>query len=228
MNHCRNANGLYRVSRLTSTFVLVALSQAVFAGNEVNPDAIEIAPMPVPVEYKADIDTPVAFDATTTVSLECPDASAGDWLSGHFKEWYGSQAPKVKLLSTINYQLPTNQEAYSANADANGVKIAARSLAGVRWAAYSLRQLAIAKRGTFKTEGRILPTLKIADHPHLALRPSSAGCPRRTGTFSPCLNSSASPGCAGFPACSGSRGSRGMSTGGSSRRPPNPSRQHGR
>ena len=50
------------------------------------------------------------------------------------------------------------------------MKIAARTLAGVRWAAYTLRQLAIAKRGTFKTEGRILPTLEISDSPHLAFR----------------------------------------------------------
>ena len=152
------------------------------AGNAANPDAIELAPLPMPVEFKSDMDKPVAFVATTTVTVDCPEAGAVDWLSRHFAEWYGPQTPKVvagktgllpttsSQLPTTNYQLPTNDEAYAINADASGVKIAARSLAGVRWAAYSLRQLAIAKRGTFKTEGRILPTLTMADHPHLAFR----------------------------------------------------------
>ena len=46
----------------------------------------------------------------------------------------------------------------------------ANNIAGVRWARYTLRQLAIAKRGTMKTEGMILPTLSISDSPHLAFR----------------------------------------------------------
>ena len=152
-------------------FLAVAFSAlASFAGNKANPDAVELVPLPMPVEYKSDMDNPVTFDATTTVTVECPDAAAVEWLSSHFAEWYGNGAPKVKL-SALNSQLSTSPEAYvvSANASA-GVKIAARSLAGVRWAAYSLRQLAIAKRGTMKTEGRILPTLTISDHPHLAFR----------------------------------------------------------
>ena len=152
------------------------------AGNEANPDAIELAPLPLPVEFKSDMDKPVAFDATTTVTVDCPEAGAVDWLARHFVEWYGPQAPKVvagktgllptanSQQPTANNQLPTTDEAYAIEADSSGVKLAARSLAGARWAAYSLRQLAIAKRGTFKTEGHILPTLKIAVHPHLAFR----------------------------------------------------------
>ncbi len=149
-----------------------------FAGNKANPDAVELAPLPMPVEFKSDMDKPVAFDSTATVTVDCPDAAAVEWLSRHFAEWFGKQAPKVadgaagvRALPTANYQLPTNNEAYAISADpANGITIAARSLSGVRWAAYTMRQLAIAKRGTFKTEGRILPTLKISDRPHLAFR----------------------------------------------------------
>ena len=50
------------------------------------------------------------------------------------------------------------------------MKIAANALAGTRWASYTLRQLAIAKRGTVKAEGHLLPKLKITDRPHLAFR----------------------------------------------------------
>ena len=166
------------VCRLSSVFCLVSLLAV--AGNEANPDAVELAPLPVPVEFTSNMDAPVAFDATATVTVECPNPDAVPWLARHFVEWYGRQAPKVVLggsqlaatgAGAINCAPPEGDEAYAINADpAGGIRIAARSLAGVRWAAYTLRQLAIAKRGTFRTEGRILPSLKVADRPHLAFR----------------------------------------------------------
>ena len=114
----------------------------------------------------------VPFDASTTVTVECPDPAAAQWLAAHLKDWYGNHTPKVVAaqLSTLNSKLSTSPEAYAASADASGVKIAANTIAGVRWASYTLRQLAIAKRGTVKTEGMILPTLSITDAPHLAFR----------------------------------------------------------
>ena len=142
---------------------------AAFGGNAVNPDAIELAPLPMPVEFRSDMDASVPFDRDTVVTVDCPDASAAAWLATHFADWYGDYAPKAKAGAS-GLSLPAGEEAYAAKADASGVKIAARSLAGVRWAAYSIRQLAIAKRGTFKTQGRILPTLSISDSPRMAFR----------------------------------------------------------
>ena len=55
------ANGLAAMG-LAGLFALSAV-----AGNEANPDAIELAPLPLPVEFKSDMDKPVAFDASTTV-----------------------------------------------------------------------------------------------------------------------------------------------------------------
>ncbi|MBR1588165.1 MAG: hypothetical protein IJ658_07555, partial [Kiritimatiellae bacterium] len=72
---------------------LFALSAV--AGNKANPDAVELAPMPVPVEFASDMDKPVAFDATATVTVECPSPDAAPWLARHFADWYGAQAPKV-------------------------------------------------------------------------------------------------------------------------------------
>ena len=139
------------------------------AGNAANPDAIELAPLPMPVEFRSDMDRPVAFDASAKVVLDCPDAAAVDWLNRHLAEWYGAYAPKAARGET-GLALREGDEAYAVAADASGVRIAARTLAGVRWAAYSLRQLAIEKRGTFRTEGYILPTCSISDAPHLAFR----------------------------------------------------------
>ena len=140
--------------------------------NSANPNALELAPLPMPHAFRSDMDRPVPFDAATIVSVDCPDAGAVPWLDSHFAEWFGDQAPQVAAtLSTVQpFHLSTSPEAYAVAVDAAGVRIAARTLAGVRWAAYSLRQLAIAKRGTFKTEGRILPTLEISDAPRLPFR----------------------------------------------------------
>ena len=168
------------VSHLASLALACALvSCATFAGNEANPDAVELAPRPVPVEFSSDIDKPIAFDATATVTVACPDAGAVAWLVRHFTDWYGKQAPKVVQggaqvaaadADAASRVPPDGDEAYAIVADSSGIRISARSLAGVRWAAYTLRQLAIAKRGTFRTEGRIIPTLKVSDRPHLAFR----------------------------------------------------------
>ena len=62
------------VCRLSSVLCLVSFLAV--AGNEANPDAVELAPLPVPVEFVRDMDKPVAFDATATVTVECPDAGA--------------------------------------------------------------------------------------------------------------------------------------------------------
>ena len=128
--------------------------------------------------FACDMKTYVPFDATTVVTVECPDDAAAKWAGDHFAEWYGPCAPKVKAggsrsrATAVDAQesVPPGDEAYAATTDSNGVKIAANTLAGVRWAAYTLRQLAIAKRGTFKTEGYIVPKLSIKDRPHLAFR----------------------------------------------------------
>ena len=147
----------------------VVSSLSAIAGNEANPDALELAPLPMPVEFASDIDRPVAFDASAAVVVDCPEAVAVGWLSSHFAEWYGELAPKA-VAGESGLAIGDGEESYAAKAGAAGVKIAARSLAGVRWAAYSMRQLAIARRGTMKTEGRILPTFSISDAPHLAFR----------------------------------------------------------
>ena len=133
-------------------------------------------------EFKMDASSYVPFDATTVVTLECPDPEGAKWLKAHFAEWFGKAAPKVVVGASslslpeppadpkADRQIATYDEAYAAKVDASGVKIKARTLAGVRWACNTLRQLAIAKRGTLKVEGRLLPELTIIDKPHLAFR----------------------------------------------------------
>lgn len=158
----------YAASMITC-FALMLACGAANAGNAANPDAIELSPVPRPVEFKSDMDNPVAFDATTRVIVDCPDTQAADWLTRHFAEWFGEFAPKV-TAGKADLVLRDGDEAYAVKAGADGVRIAARTLAGVRWAAYTLRPLAIASRGGMVTKGRILPTLDVSDSPHLAFR----------------------------------------------------------
>ena len=144
-----------------------------FGGNAVNPDAIELTPIPQPAEMTSDADRPVALERVVLQVGEqgSADAKAGvTWLTSHFKEWCGAFAPTV-AEGRWTQTVPGGEEAYAIAADAaNGVRIAANSLKGVRWAAFTLRQLATAKRGTFKTAGYQMPTVKIADRPLLRFR----------------------------------------------------------
>ena len=74
---------------------VLALALSGMAGNAANPDAIELEPMPRPVEMSSDMDAPVPFDEKTTVTVDCPDDAATAWLASHLRDWYGAFAPKV-------------------------------------------------------------------------------------------------------------------------------------
>jgi len=138
-------------------------------GAPANRETVDLKPIPMPVAFASDMDRPVAFDATSAVTVDCPDASAVKWLASHFAEWYPESVPRV-VAGSAGLALRDGEEAYAVKADAAGIRIAARTLAGVRWAAYVLRQVAIARRGTLKMAGRLLPTLEVSDSPLLGFR----------------------------------------------------------
>ena len=52
--------------------VAVVMSLSAVAGNEANPDAVELAPIPVPVEFTSNMDAPVAFDAPDRLEHQRP------------------------------------------------------------------------------------------------------------------------------------------------------------
>ena len=78
---------------------------------------------------------------------------SGDWVE--IKEHF-------TLLDGYSY--------YDLEVTAGEVKITARTLQGVRYALYSLRQMAIPQRGTLQVEGWILPQVTIHDKPSLDFR----------------------------------------------------------
>lgn len=102
------------------------------------------------------------------VSVACDDKTAGHWAERHLKEWYGKRAPVV--VTSTRAVDPMGEEAYELDVKEDEVAITAQTLQGVRYALYSLRQIAIPKRGTRKVEGWIVPQVRIKDQPDLAFR----------------------------------------------------------
>jgi len=157
-------------TRILSAVAFSALTALrAVAGNAANPATNEIYPLPVPVSYSLDMDAPVPFDAATKVVVDCPDAAAATWVDTHLAGWYGKFAPRA-VAGSAGLELRPGDEAYAFAADADGIRLAARTLAGVRWGVYSMRQLVIAKRGTLTVEGRLLPKCAVSDAPHLSFR----------------------------------------------------------
>lgn len=76
----KNRRSTGETVRKLAVAMAVCLSVAASAGNKANPDAIELEPLPKPVEFKSDMDRPVAFDASARVVVDCPDGTAAGWL----------------------------------------------------------------------------------------------------------------------------------------------------
>ncbi len=137
-------------------FVLLSLIVMAFehvnAGKRVNAESVAMTPIPRPVEFVADIRQSIPFGPSTDVMVECDDDDAVAWLREHFSAWYGEDGPTLSVGAT-GLEIPGGEESYALVADASGIRIAAHTLVGVRYAAYTMRQLVIAKRGTLRRSG---------------------------------------------------------------------------
>ena len=143
------------------------------AGNVANPDAVELKPLPVPVAFESDMDHPIRFDASLRIRLSVADSGArkasADWLARRLADWFPASVPTVETAEDAK-AVNGGDEAYVVVADGDGVRIDANTIKGVRYALYTIRQLAIARRGTRTVEGYLLPQLKIEDRPALSFR----------------------------------------------------------
>ena len=126
-----------------------------------------VAPSICPEPASCEI-SPTEYYPLETVRIGCPDRAAGQWATSHLEGWYGVYAPKVKSSSVKDSGLGT--EEYELTVSEKGVEITAGTLQGVRYALYSLTQIAIPKRGTMKVEGWIVPKAVVKDSPALSFR----------------------------------------------------------
>lgn len=102
------------------------------------------------------------------VSIVCPDDSALSWAKKHLKQWYGKFTPEVISLKGDTSSM--DKEEYRIKIGNKGTFIEANTLQGVRYALYTMRQLAIPKRNTEKVEGWIVPYGVIEDKPDMEFR----------------------------------------------------------
>ena len=145
--------------------VLTALAVPAFADLRFSPYV-----QPAPVEMNCVSNVAVKLDASQTVTVCCGEAGVEAWAAGHLRKWYGKDAPKV-VTGAFSSVAPKGDEAYELDATPDGgIVIRAPKAAGVRYALFTLRQLAMPARGTVTVQGWILPEVRIKDAPALAFR----------------------------------------------------------
>lgn len=124
--------------------------------------------VPRPVEISVTSNVAVKMEI---VHVACAnDASAAvAWGASHARGWFG-EGVRVTAAPFTGNSLAGGDEAYELTADVGGVRIRANAIAGVRHAFYTLRQSAMAARGTRTTEARVLPAMSVRDRPAMAFR----------------------------------------------------------
>lgn len=143
-------------------FVIITLLFALASANAANG-----LPMLCPEPQKHNISL-TEYVPLRVVTINCSDDSAESWAKRHLKEWYGKSAPQVAVAAGNTATL--GDEEYHIKTDSKGVLISARTLQGVRYALYTLRQLTIPARNTPKVEGWIVPKATIEDRPSMGFR----------------------------------------------------------
>jgi len=121
---------------------------------------------PVPRQLEITDDQYFSLDS---VYVGCPDAEAASWVRKHLKEWYGKSSPVVCVLPT-GKGAQMGKEEYALRTEPRRTTLQASTLQGIRYAAYSLRQIAIPERGTKRVEGWIVPKADVQDKPELSFR----------------------------------------------------------
>ena len=123
---------------------------------------------PAPVEMDCVSNVVVKVDASQSVTVACGE-DAAKWVESHLRKWYGKDAPKVAQGAYAPIAMK-GDEAYELDAAPGGITIRAPKAAGVRYALFTLRQLAMPARGTVTVQGWIMPEIHIKDAPALAFR----------------------------------------------------------
>ena len=112
----------------------------------------------------------IALDERLKVEVACAEKDAGvaEWVSGKMRAWFG-KSPEVRPASAGG-DVPAGDEAYALSAKGGVLRIAARTMQGVRWAMMTLRQIAQPVRGTFKLQGYEVPEFAVRDRPEVKFR----------------------------------------------------------
>ncbi len=149
-----------------STILILTVAAILFSNSAMaQKSALQMTITPAPVECELSMYDYVPF---TRITISTDDESAIKWANKHLALWYKKAAPKVSRKSYVgNF---THDSAYSINIEKSGVEICAKNINGVRYALYSLRQIAIANRDTKELTHYIVPVGSINDYPAMDFR----------------------------------------------------------
>ncbi|MBR5811843.1 MAG: family 20 glycosylhydrolase [Alistipes sp.] len=155
---------------MKKAFILrvVVLCAMVFAGAEISRaanDVIKPAIFPQPLSCEL---SSTDYSPLSQITIFTTDTAAKEWAQSHLKNWYGKQAPEV-AVQQADVDSMANEE-YEITIGKRGVEVKAKTLQAVRYALYSLRQIAIPQRGTLQVEGWIVPNGAIKDNPQMSFR----------------------------------------------------------
>lgn len=123
--------------------------------------------MPIPAKFTYDAKTAVAFDAGQTLRICCPDESSLGWAEGHLRQWYGFSPRIVRAEGDCGV---AHDEGFRLVAAPAGIEVGAKTLQGVRYALYALRQSAERESRGETVERYRLPAMQIEDAPKFAFR----------------------------------------------------------
>ena len=139
-----------------------------------------LVPEPVELNFKSDV--AVRLDKGVKFTIICPDKSAVGWMRKHIAKWFGF-TPMVSA-SLDNPISVTNTEGYVLSAVPENITVEASTLQGVRYALYTLRQIAEPISVGRVLQGWRMPQLKIKDEPAMKFRGVHFCCfPETTAAF---------------------------------------------
>lgn len=148
--------------RLSVAVAFVALSASAETIDFARPDLI-----PLPEKLSYDPHVAVRFVAGQTLRIGCPDESSDDWAERHLRLWFGF-APRI--VWTADSGDVTHPEGFRLIARPEGIDIRAKTLQGVRYALFALRQ-AVERESSGETVGGYrLCALELSDSPRFAFR----------------------------------------------------------
>ena len=123
--------------------------------------------LPVPLERSCRTNEAVRIVDGLKVSVACPDGAAVRWVEEKSRLWFGA---RVSVECAEKFDAAFGEEGYCLKAEPGCVAIEAATLQGVRYALYTLRQVAepIPEGRTLK--GWWLPALEVKDAPAMRFR----------------------------------------------------------
>ena len=157
----------FRLGSLGAVFAFLAVLGFVSAAGADEVDFREPVVVPRPQKLAYDAKVAVRLDGGLRVTVDCPDDAAVQWTTTRLADWFGIR-PAVVAARTA--EPDAADEGYRLTAEPGALTVRARSLQGVRYALYTLRQAAEPMPVGDRVQGWWLPKLTVEDRPALRFR----------------------------------------------------------